>query len=400
MRKLRAFTRPSALAAFIVLGAGAVTLAPHPTVSLRSAYGDVALDIPTRLSDSAFWQMMSDFSEPGGYFRSDNLVSNELTFQHVIPALVQQHGTGGIYLGVGPDQNFTYLVALKPRISFIVDIRRGNLQQHLLYKALIELSPTRADFLSLLFSRPRPATALPATRVDSLFTMYDSVAADSVMYKRTFAAVRRTLMQGHHFPLTQPDIDGIEYVFRAFFESGPQLTYSFGTGTRGYYGAWRGMPTYAELMVQTDADSVTRGYLASEANFQILRELEGNNLIVPIVGDFAGDKALRAVGAYLKTHGAVVSAVYTSNVEQYLFQAEDAWRRYYANVATLPLDTKSTFVRAVFNYGGWRDPGAARGPRSVTMLSPVSELVTAVQDGRVQSYWDVIQFSHSPVEVR
>ena len=400
MRKLRAFARPSTFAVLLAVGAGTLSLAPRSASTLYTAYGEVALDLPTRLSDSAFWQMVADFSEPGGYFRSDNLVSNELTFQHVIPALVAEHGTGGIYLGVGPDQNFTYVVALKPRMAFIIDIRRGNLQQHLLYKALIEMSPTRADFLSLLFSRPRPAAAAGQTRIDSLLAAYDSVPADSVQYHQTLAAVRRKLVDEHHFPLTQGDIDGLDYVFRAFFESGPQLTYSFGTGNRGFYGGWRGMPTYSELMVQTDADGVARGYLASEENFHALRELEEKNLVVPLVGDFAGDKALRAVGSYLKAHGATVSAVYTSNVEQYLFQSDDAWRRYYANVATLPLDARSTFVRAVFNYGGWRDPGAGRGPRSVTMLAPIGEMVAAVQDGRIQSYWDVIQFSRSPVEMR
>lgn len=401
MRKQRYFARPTALAAFVVLGAGMVTLAPRPAVSsLETSYGDVALDLPARLTDGEFWKMVTDFSEPGGYFRSDNLVSNELTFQHVIPELIKTLGEGSVYLGVGPDQNFTYVTALRPRVAFIIDIRRGNLQQHLLYKALLELAPTRADFLSLLFSRPRPPAATVTMRVDSLLTLIDSVTADSAMYKRTFAEVKRTLTQKHKFPLSRADIDGIEYVFRAFFESGPQLTYSFGTGNRGSFGGWRGMPTYAELMVQTDADSVRRGYLASEELFSYLRELEGNNLLIPIVGDFGGDKALRAVATYLRSHGATVGAVYTSNVEQYLFQAEDAWRRYYANVAMLPLTEKSVFVRAVFNYGGWRDPGPVRGPRSVTMLSPVSSLLSAVQDGRVQSYWDVIQMSRSPVEIR
>ena len=244
MRKLRAFARPSTFAILIAVGAGTLSLAPRQASTLYTAYGEVALDLPTRLSDSAFWQMVTDFSEPGGYFRSDNLVSNELTFQHVIPALVAEHGTGGIYLGVGPDQNFTYVVALRPRIAFIIDIRRGNLQQHLLYKALIEMSPTRADFLSLLFSRPRPAAAAGRTRIDSLLASYDSVSADSVLYQQTLAAVRRKLVDEHRFPLTPGDIDGLDYIFRAFFESGPQLTYSFGTGNRGFYGGWRGMPTY------------------------------------------------------------------------------------------------------------------------------------------------------------
>src|SRR6185312_8954015 len=100
-----------------------------------------------------------------GFFRSDNLVSNEMQFQYVIPVLQQTLLPMSAYLGVGPDQNFTYIAALKPRISFIVDIRRQNMLLHLMYKAIIERSPTRQAFLARLFSRqPRgevPDTAAP-----------------------------------------------------------------------------------------------------------------------------------------------------------------------------------------------------------------------------------------------
>ena len=62
-----------------------------------------------------------------------------------------------MYLGVGPEQNFPYIIALKPGMAIIFDMRRGNLHEHLLYKAMFELSNDRADFLSRLFSRARPA---------------------------------------------------------------------------------------------------------------------------------------------------------------------------------------------------------------------------------------------------
>jgi hypothetical protein len=39
----------------------------------------------------------------------------------------------GVYVGVGPYQNFTYISALDPDIAFVVDIRRKNLLHHLLY---------------------------------------------------------------------------------------------------------------------------------------------------------------------------------------------------------------------------------------------------------------------------
>lgn len=351
--------------------------------------------IPERISDGDFWHMVTSMSEPAGYFRSDNLVSNELTFQHVIPALLDRLGTGGVYLGVGPDQNFSYLVALRPRIAFIVDIRRGNLQQHLLYKALLELSADRADFLSALFSRARPPGISPEPTAEALLSAFESVPADPGRMRTTVAAVRERLVDGHGFPVSDEDLAGMEYVLRAFLEDGAALTYSFGRGLRGY--GLRGMPTYGELLVATDADGVARGYLASEGHFAVLKDLEERNLIVPLVGDFAGETALREVGRYLAAHSATVSAIYTSNVEQYLFQGDEAWRRYYANVAALPLDERSVFVRAIFNYGAYREPGVPRGPRSVTMISPVREMLSAVGHGEVSSYWDVIRLSYSPV---
>ena len=111
--------------------------------------------LPDRLDDAAFWRLLTECSEPGGTFRSENLVSNERAFPAVLPEVARRSSPAAAYIGVGPEQNFSYLAALKPRIAFIVDIRRQNAVLHLLYKAIFELSPTRAEFLSRLFSRPR-----------------------------------------------------------------------------------------------------------------------------------------------------------------------------------------------------------------------------------------------------
>jgi len=101
----------------------------------------IGAELPTKLSDGEFWSLIHDASEPGGTFPSDNFVSNESSFQVVIPRLRETVEPGGVYLSVGPDQNFTYIAALKPAVAFIVDIRRQNLLHHLLYKAF--LSPDR-----------------------------------------------------------------------------------------------------------------------------------------------------------------------------------------------------------------------------------------------------------------
>src|SRR5262249_17229430 len=134
--------------------------------------------IPGQLSDKAFWQLVLDLSESGGYFRADNFVSNEVTFQFPIPEMKQNTRPAGVYLGVGPDQNFTYIVALRPKIAFIFDIRRQNMLQHLMYKALIELSADRAEFLSRLFARHRPEGIGAESSAETLFQAYHDLPSD------------------------------------------------------------------------------------------------------------------------------------------------------------------------------------------------------------------------------
>jgi hypothetical protein len=128
--------------------------------------------LPSSLSDRDFWQLSTDFSEPNGYFRSDTLTSNELGFQRVIPDLLTRAQPGRVYLGVGPEQNFTYIAALRPALAIVIDVRRGNLLVHLMYKALFELSKDRAEFVSLLFSKPRPAGVGPHSTAADLFAAF------------------------------------------------------------------------------------------------------------------------------------------------------------------------------------------------------------------------------------
>lgn len=349
-----------------------------------------AQELPSKLPDSTFWKLVVDYSEPGGYFRSDNFVSNEMAFQTVIPTLQKTTKAGGVYLGVGPDQNFTYIVGIRPRLSFIFDIRRGNLEEHLLYKAVIEMSANRADFLSRLFCRPRPAGLDNDATAAAILGAYAGVPPSDTLYQRNLKAVRDWLTKHHGFALGDSDLAGIEYVYSAFSSAGPELTYNFGNARGGRGGFGRGMPTYAELMVQDDGAGVNRSYIASEANYKVLRDAELDNAIVPLVGNFAGDKAIRAVGAYLKERHATVTAFYLSNVEQYLWNGSDDGRKFFGNVAELPLDSASTFIRAVFGSRGGFGAGGMRGP---TILASMTGQLGLFREGKINSYFDVIESS-------
>src|SRR6058998_3001323 len=164
-----------------------------------------AAELPAQLTDEAFWQLVTEFSEPSGRFPSDNFVSNELATQRVLSELTKSRKASGAYVGVGPEQNFTYIVALQPKIAFIVDIRRQNMIEHLMYKALIELSSDRADFLSRLFSRPRPSGLEKNSTLAALFDGFNQVDSDPAMFNENLRAITDRLIKQHQFKLTTED---------------------------------------------------------------------------------------------------------------------------------------------------------------------------------------------------
>ena len=343
----------------VVLSAGAFLFFPLAH--------SVAAPIPSQLTDQQFWSLSRDSSEEDGVFRSDNLLSNETTFQYVIPDLLKTAKQGRIYMGVGPEQNFTYIAALKPVMAVIVDIRHGNLDVHLMYKALFELAKDRAEFVSLLFSRKRPEGLTEQSSARQIFSAYLAADGSKELFEANLKAIDEHLTKKHGFPLTAGDLDGIRWALSNFYQFGPSINYNSSLSTNtppAIVGAFGGFGNrggnnnvnYATLMMADNGNGQNLSYLATEESFKFLKDLESRNMLVPVVGDFGGDKAIRAVGKYLKSQDATVSAFYLSNVEQYLLQ-DGIWDRFCANVGTLPLDETSTFIRTG-NGGPY-----TRGPR-------------------------------------
>ena len=290
--------------------------------------------LPERLQDDAFWGLTSGMSEPPGVFtHSENLVSNETQVVHIARLL---RPTGGVYIGVGPEQNFTYISRLRPAMAFIVDIRAENRNLHLMYKALFELSADRGEFLSKLFSRPRPAAAGREATVEELFNGYARVTAELGLHEATRRLIRERLLEDHAFPLAETDLHGIDRAFTAFYSDGPDI----------HYGRSRPedppRPSYRALMTARDITLEPRSYLSSEDAFAVVKDLHARNLIVPLVGDFAGATAIRRVGEYVRSHRATVSAFYASNVEVYLTRGGLA--AFCANLASLPYTSDTWFV--------------------------------------------------------
>src|SRR5215467_1492277 len=323
----------------------AAILAANPATS----NAQLVRSLPDSLTDREFWQFFTTASEPGGSFISENFVSNEQTYQDVIPTLQRALTPGGVYLGVGPEQNFTYIANLKPRMAVIFDIRRQNAMAHLMYKALFELAPTRADFVSRLFSRPlaraMPDSATPAT----LFSAVMSAPMSDSAFEAIRQAIIDRLTTTHGFELTPDDRQSITHVLASFFEAGPNINYGYRSAAPNFMSAM--YATFAQLQSLTNADGVNMAFLANEENYRVLRAMHRKNLIVPVVGDFAGPKAIRAVAEYLQQRHATVTTFYLSNVEQYLFRSAGAVERFYENVQALPIDSTSTFIRSVPPFG-------------------------------------------------
>ena len=336
----------------VFLAAGLIVascLATPQVIPLRGAES-----LPEALTDQEFWKISTEFSEADGYFRSDNLLSNELTFPYILPELVMTAPAARVYLGVGPEQNFNYIAVLKPKMAFIVDVRQDNLRLHLMYKALFQLSNDRADFVSLLFSRRRPAGLTAGSTPDQIFAAYASVETSEELYRANLKAIDDELLEMHGFALTPGDLNRVEYIYGAFKEFGPEIRYSSSQGGGGFGGF--NQPSYADLMTADDIEGRPGSYLATEQSFRVLKDLESRNLLVPVVGNFGGPKAIRAVSQFLRDHNAVVSAFYLSNVEMYLNQ-QNLWDNFCRNVATLPLDDSSTFIRSARGGGYGRGIG-------------------------------------------
>ena len=288
---------------------------------------------PPPLSDQEFGALIDTLSEPPGAFTiSDNLVSNE---PHVAENARRLPVTGGVYIGVGPEQNFTYIARVRPAMAFIVDIRRENRTLHLFYKALFELSADRADFVARLFSRPRPAGLDGRASVTDIFERFDAVAPSAEQLKWNAAIVRKWLTETRRLPLDANDLAWVDRLFLAFADHGPQIQYWQAQNTDP-------APSYRRLMTMPDGTGESRSFLASEDAFRFVKELHARNLIVPVVGNFAGPRTFGKIAEDVRSRGALVTVFYGSNVGVYL--TRDQTRAFCRNLAALPAAEDAWFI--------------------------------------------------------
>ncbi|HYK88482.1 MAG TPA: hypothetical protein VE398_06915 [Acidobacteriota bacterium] len=331
------------------------------------------------LTASQFAGIIQRISEEGGYFWNDNYVSNEASYLHPLTKLRELGIRGGIYIGVGPNQNFTYIAKLHPRYAFVLDIRRQNLLEHLLFKALFHLARDRRDFLSLLLSRPitRGSLTGDSYTVQDMVRYFQMANPDASLSRRTLERVHLYLTTNCRVSLSDLDWQTMGKIHQAFFYRGLSIKYDYIP-----------VPTFGEFLTERDLEGKMQDFLNSTQDFRYLKRLQEENRIIPIVGDFAGSHALRELGRYLRERDERVTVFYTSNVEQYLVR-NNAWARFLKNVGELPLDDRAVFIRAYWSTYISHPEGVA-GYRFTQILQWIKPFLREFNPNLVYSYWDIV----------
>jgi len=281
---------------------------------------------------------------------------------------------------------------LQSKLAFVIDIRRQNMVELLMYKALFEMSPNRADFVSNLFSRVRPTGLDTKTTPAALFAAYENAKVDSDLLAKNLQAIK-AYMTRHGYQLSSEDFSNIEKVYQVFSRGGPGINYAFASPSPA--GGPPAEATYSRMMNTTDITGRNSSFLATEENYLYVREMQQKNLIVPLVGDFAGPAVIRNVGRYLTEHKATVAVFYISNVETYLNDAQK--QAFYANVTTLPVDSSSMFIRHILGVPArglsWWMPGMS----NVSTVAPMSEFISQIKTGRRPTFQEIVRETKDPV---
>jgi hypothetical protein len=353
--------------------APSATTPPPPSAAPPQATSSAARSPSTAPRPAAglgpFGDLVRTLSEPGGEFFSDNLISNETSYLQVARPLAA-HPAGGVYIGVGPEQNFSYIALTRPRYAFIVDIRRGNLLEHLWLKSLFLEAEGRSHFVALLLGRPfaRESAPGPDADVPTVLAHAERQKPDEATFKATLERAVNRIEHDMRVPLDDRDEKELGRIARTFFERGLELRFELKVESGRKY------PTLRELFGATDPEGVRRGFLATEEAFRVVQAMQREDRIIPVVGDFAGDGALPAIAKLLREKDLKVNAFYVSNVEQYLLDPP-VWKKWVRNVAALPTDGESVFIRCYLDQGK-KHPRQMPGHRAATVLGRMGDFVS------------------------
>jgi hypothetical protein len=254
---------------------------------------------------------------------------------------------------------------------------------HLMFKALFQRSSNRLEYLSRWMGRVPPAgvRAWDGASIDSVLALVDSLPVDSSLSETDslLAAVRR-----FGVPLEATDSETIRRFHGTFIREGLDLRFtSTGRSPRFFY------PTLRELILQRDLQGNRANYLATEAAWRFLKDLQARDRVIPVVGDLAGTRAFPAVGREVAARGERVSALYVSNVEMYIWR-DGTFRNFASNAARFPRRENSVIIRSFFGGGFGQSHPLKQPDHFSTQLVQTLDDFARREAGGWSSYWSLV----------
>jgi hypothetical protein len=327
--------------------------------------------VPER--DASFSAMIRALSAPETGPAGDNFMTNEDSFVRVAGEIARRTPRDGVYLGVGPDQNFTYIAHAEPVAAFILDHRRRNLRLHLLHKALFSLSADRVAYLTLLTARQVPSLTKGYTARD-LVAAFQASPMVRELLDATIAEVARALR-----PLGV--LDDKEWADLATIQA--RLA---GPGMTARFLAMPIYPTLGQLILTTDHDGHPAHVLSRDDLYQRMRQAQRDDRVIPVVGDFAAPDVLPRLGSWLRRRGLGVSLFYISDVEFFLFRS-GKFASYVENLAQLPWLDHALIVRT--STREIAHPERVAGDSSTTIVRSVASFLDSSRADKIRSVDDL-----------
>ena len=341
------------------------------------------IQVVTVRDDTSFAGTVARLSEAPGYFDSDNLISNETSYLHAVTHLRSIGVRGGAYIGVGPDQSFSYIAAIRPTVAFMIDIRRDNLLMHLMFKSLFQRSRNRLEYLARWTGRlvPDDVRTWDGASIDSILSYVDSLPIDPTGAE-TDSMIRTVRAYG--VPFVAVDTSTLRRFHNEFIRQGLDLQFtSSGRAPRFYY------PTLRQLILERDLEGNRASYLANEESWRFLKDLEARNRVIPVTGDLAGSKAFPAISREIAARKEHVSALYVSNVEMYIWR-DGSFKTFAANAARLPRDERSVIIRSFFGGGFGQSHPLNRPDHVSTQLVQTLDDFARREATGWQGYWELV----------
>jgi hypothetical protein len=249
----------------------------------------------------------------------------------------------------------------------------------------VEAAKTRAEFLTALLARRVAAVATGAEAgADAGFAPLDAAfraAKPDTLLRDEGIARTKSLLDRLAVAHTSSDDKAVARLHEAFSKHGLGIAYTMLNSGRQY-------PRLGEALSARDPNGQPASFLASEELYTRVRRLVVENRVIPVVGDFGGKHALRAVAEDMRARGVTLGVFYTSNVEQYLFE-QKTYGAFVESVRAMPRDDDSLMVRVWFDAG---KPHRAQRPglRTTQLTIPANAFLARAAKKPFLYYWDVV----------